>query len=65
MRVKRQRIREQFKSLDFFYANNQRASVTLPKGYKHTMDDIEMAEIFEKEWGDKEISEPKERLDDA
>ena len=51
--------------MDFFYANNQRASVTLPKGYKHTMDDIEMAEIFEKEWGDKEITEPKERLDDA
>ena len=76
MRVKRQRIRDQFKSLDFFYANKEksRAAAILPRatavgcgqGFsKHTMDDIELAEIFEKEWGEKAITEPQEKIDDA
>ena len=47
MRVKRQRIRDQFKSLDFFYANKQ-TTEAMPRGYRHTMDDIELAEVFEK-----------------
>ena len=29
------------------------------------MDDIELAEIFEKEWGEKAITEPQEKIDDA
>ena len=29
----------------------------MPKGYRHTMDDIELAEVFEKEWEETESNQ--------